>query len=203
MTGFTLDWMHTVDGGILKKAVAYLFVVGKKVVPVHIATQYPSELIVEVNTWIRRWSKCMPMEFSRRPRSLDEIDKWKMRETSMTATLVIPALTCVSTVWRHVVRAHFIAFLKLVVFCRLIGGFSMRKVRDADIDLAERLVKEYLEYIQKGGDHISTVPYVSHSAIHLPDECHHHGGLPLGNISAYPFENFIKYFRMVRTKMPA
>lgn len=73
----------------------------------------------------------------------------------------------------------------------------MRKVTNDDIDLAERLVKEYLEYISKDGENANAVPYVSHSAIHLPAECEQRGGLPLGNISAYPFENFIKYFRMV------
>jgi hypothetical protein len=187
--------MHTVDGGILRRAVAYLFVVGKNIVPEHINTRYPNDMYNATTGWLKKWSTCIPSEFSRRPRSIDEIDKWKMRETNMTATMILPAFTCVDEVWDTIDHAHFYSFLKLVVYCRLIGGYSIKPVRSDDVELAERLVVEYIEFIKRNG-RADTVPYVSHSAAHLPKESRMYN-MQLGNVSAYPFENFMKYFRPV------
>lgn len=196
VTGFVLDWMHTVDGGILRRAIAYLFVIGKNIVSEHINARYPAAMYAAANSWIRLWSSCIPSEFSRRPRSLDEIDKWKMREINMTATMILPALTGIPEVWNTIDHAHFYSFLKLVVYCRIIGGYSMEPVPEKDIDLAQRLMVEYIEFIKQNGVRVDTVPYVTHSAVHLPHDCAMYG-MQLGNVSAYPFENFMKYFRPV------
>lgn len=190
--------MHTVDGGILRKAIAYLFVVGKTIVADHVQRSYPSNMIQCANTWIQRWAKCMPYEFSRRPRSLDEIDKWKMRETNMTGTLIIPAFKHIPEVGGTLDEGNFNSYLKLVMFCRLIGGFGWQRVSDDDIDLAERLIRDYIFFMSRN-DRPDTVPYVSHTAAHLPRECRRQKGLRLGHISSYPFENFLKYFKPVGT----
>jgi hypothetical protein len=196
VTGFVLDWMHTFDGGILRRAVAYLFVVGKTIVAEHVQAKYPSHLVETANDWIKRWSKCIPSEFSRRQRPLDEIEKWKMRETEMTGTMILPALARIPDVSRVLDKGHFNSYLKLVTYSKLIGGFSTTPASPDDIDLAERLIVEYIDFIKRNG-RVDTVPYVSHSAGHQPDECRFHKGLRLGHLSAYPFENFIKYFKPV------
>lgn len=198
VTGFVLDWMHTVDGGILKRGIAYLFVVGKGLVADQLVTQYPNNFYTCANSWLQRWSKCLPYEFSRRPRSLDELDKWKMRETGMTGTYIIPAFKHVSEVNDKLDRGHYNAFLKLVMFCRLIGGFHGQRVPEDDINLAERLIRDYIKFISWNDRH-DAVPYVAHSAAHLPRECRHYKGRRLGIFSSYPFENFIKYFKPVST----
>lgn len=189
------------DTATFRRGIGYTFVVGKgTVIKDHIRLRYTKgpdgKTVVDlVNEALARWAKCTPSEFSRRPRSLDVIDKWKMRETNMTGVNFLPAVNLLPDVKQRLDASSFEAFLKLVAVSRLIGGFTLSPAKDEHAKVAERLITEYIEFIKRNG-RVDTCPYTTHSAIHLPDEYRHYG-TRLGNISAYPFENFIKFFKPV------
>lgn len=73
ITGFSLDYMHLVCLGTVRKLIL-LWIKG----PVGI--RYPTWKIKEISNFIQNIKKNMPCEFARKPRKLEDVNRWKATE---------------------------------------------------------------------------------------------------------------------------
>lgn len=128
VTHFTVDMMHCGDGGILKQAVRWIFGVGLEKALHRVFPLYKKSFLSAVNAQMDAWHANIPVEYSRRPNHLEDVNSWKMRETNVTATLIIPALLHVEHL-KGTFQAHAMKnYMRLVGAIRLVGGFAIKKI---------------------------------------------------------------------------
>jgi hypothetical protein len=87
-------------------------------------------------------------------------------------------------------NALLLQYLKL-----LMGGFEPKPVPEADLVEARRVSRLYNQ--QQMDSKIPIRP-MTHAIIHMPDDCEHFQ-VQSESMSAYIFENFMRFFRNVFT----
>lgn len=186
VSGIPLDYMHLVCLGVVKKLLrAWVKGIGKT--PHKIA---PSKIVV-VNTMLCEMSTSCPKEFSRRPRSLKDLDLWKA--TEFRSFLLYTGPVVLKGILYPKVYNHF---MLLSVAIRLL--VSPTATNTQWNCYAKQLLIKFVEMIPSFYG-IEFMVYNVHSLVHLSDDVMLHG--PLDKFSAFRYENNMQLFkRSLRAK---
>jgi len=168
------DYMHLVLLGHVKKG---LKIMTGKLHPMKLGVQQVSD-ISQRQLDLQRY---IPLEFARKPRALDELDR--MKATEFRQYLFYSGLVVLRKIVRSNVYNHFI---KLSVAMRLLAtpGIDCEQNR-----YAKNLLEEYfVEYLQLYGEENAT--YNTHGMLHLANDALRWGSLD--EFSAFTFENYLR-----------
>ena len=181
VTGFPLDYMHLICLGVTKKLVKSWF---SSPLSVRLSTRQLEEL----TKCLESLRVCISSEFSRRPRSVLEIDRWKATEWRQLVLYTGPVV--LKGVLSDSVYKHFL-LLHVAVYCLTSPHFAKSHCVYAS-HLLKLFVEQYEDIYGPEG-----LVYNVHNLCHLADDCKKYGALD--NISAFPFENHLKSIkRLVR-----
>jgi hypothetical protein len=180
VTDFVLDYMHLVCHGVVRK----LLFAWCEVIPHKLGRHDINNLSSKLVTY----SNCIPREFHRKPRRLDELRLWKATEfRTFLLYLGIVALKSIlpSSKYRH--------FLLLSVALRIL----LTDVRSW-YSYARELLHNFVQLVPElYGEEF--LVYNVHSLVHLADDAFKFGSL--NRISAFPFESYLMQFkRLLRGK---
>lgn len=172
---FPVDSMHNLYIGVTKKLLKTLLKGSLKVRLSGMQVQSLSSRLVEV-------SLTVPDDFSRKPRCIKEIDRWKATEFRLFLLYLAPVV--LKDVVSKEIYDHF-----MLLHCSARILSSPTLVREEDkIDYAEQLLKLFVQHcIPLYGPEFIT--YNVHCLVHLPNEARRFG--PLEMFSAFPYENYL------------
>lgn len=133
-------------------------------------------------------SECIPSEFARRPRGLDERLRWKATELSQlllyTGPVVLKDVLAPEVYQNFMLLSVSIYILASPTYCLMLNDFANTLLRAFVKHFGELYGQEF-------------VVYNIHGLIHLSEDVRVHGNLDL--ISGFPFENYLKKIKgMVR-----
>lgn len=179
---FPIDYMHQLCLGVMKKLIL-TWMRGKK--EVRISTQHVSQ----ISTKLVSLKGCIPHTFARKPRCLEEVDRWKATEFRQfllyTGKLALKG-TLPPNLYDH--------FMALSVASSIL---TCPELAQLHLNYAADLLKYF---VQKAsliyGEEF--IVYNVHTLIHLAEDVATHGCLD--RISGFPFENYLqKLKRFVRS----
>lgn len=179
ITKFPVDYMHQACLGVTKKLIL-LWLRGKKEVRIS-ATQAD-----EISRRLRALQGFIPSCFARKPRGLNDIDRWKATEYRQflfyTGKLVL----------KGILRKDFYDhFLSLSVALSILVSSSLAQ-EATNREYAEGLLKYFVE---KGrclyGPEFMV--YNVHSMLHIGSDVAEYGSLD--RFSAFPFENYLQQLK--------
>ena len=136
----------------------------------------------EISSLLLSLNGYMPSEFSRQPRSLKDLDRWKATEFRQFLLYTGPI------VLRDIISdnayEHFLALsITLTILLQ-----SDDQIRSQYLDYARDLIRHFVYNSKYVYGNTFTV-YNIHNLLHLPDDCFYHRS-SLNTISCFPFENF-------------
>lgn len=172
---FPLDYMHLVCLGVTRKLLG-LWMKGP------LKTRMPTRVINAISEKMISLREFMPREFSRKPRSLREVDRWKATEFRQflvyTGPLVLSSQIPVNLYHNFMLLS---VAVQILLSPRLCNQSSL-------IDYSEELLKLFVAHFSKlyGKE---MVVYNVHCLLHLADDARKYG--PLDNVSAFPFESYL------------
>lgn len=171
--GFPLDYMHLICLGVTKKLL-YLWCYGKP------GTKISFQKICAISDSLNIISSQMPEEFNRKPRSLNELKRWKATEFRQflfySGVLVLR---------KYISSDRYINFLTLHVSLRILSNVKYSSLFDYARELLEFFVKSFKTLY--GAENIS---HNVHNLLHLAQDVKNHG--PVDEFSAFPFENYLQ-----------
>lgn len=178
---FSLDYMHLTCLGVMRKLVL-LWLKGPLLV------RLPSSKVKQISSNLRFIKKYVPIEFSRKPRDLEEICRWKATELRQLLLYTGPLVfkNCLS----DRCYTNFMSFhIAMVILISPNLGSYLQFAQD----LLNYFVKSF-EVIY--GKHL--ISHNIHGLLHLCEDYKLFG--PLDNVSCFPFENFMKTFKVMLRK---
>lgn len=173
---FPLDYMHLVCLGVVKKLIVNLWLNGKP----------PGKLsylqISSISESLLAQVKNIPCEFNRKPRSLQDANRWKATEFRMFLFYIGPVVlknNVKEDIYKHFISLHFSMSLLSVT-------------KNPDVEYARALLKYFVKYFISlyGSENVS---HNVHNLLHICDDVQYYG--PLDSFSAFPFENYMQYFK--------
>lgn len=179
---FPVEPMHLVDLGVMKKMLN-LLLKNKTVVKLNKIDK------LNMSTILLGLSPYIPKEFARKPRSFNEVHRWKA--TEFRQFLLYTGVVVLKEILPLFLYNHF-----LLLHCTyriLLHPMAFNGDLTVVDKMIQRFVKNFSRYYGN-----SNVSYNVHNLLHLR-ECANQFG-PLTDISAYPYENFMKSLkRKVKT----
>ena len=173
VTGFVLDYMHLICLGVVRRLLL-LWLRGP------LPTRLPANTVNVINDRLISIHQFTPCEFSRRPRSLYDIDRWKATEFRQFVLFTGPVVLLNNL--REELYNNFL-LLHVAMTCLLSS-----RLCSLYVDYADKLLKHFVVHGCKiYGPQFAV--YNVHNLIHLCDDARRFG--PLDNISSFPFENFL------------
>lgn len=176
---FALDYMHLTCLGVIKKLINLWIYKG----PLNV--RLPSFVITQLSTSLSSLSPFITCEFSRKPRSLNELCRFKSTESRqlLIYTGQIVFKNCLSDdCYKH--------FMTFNIAMTILLSDNM----DNHTDFAQTLLKYFVvNFEQLYGKHL--VSHNSHALLHIVNDYKRFG--PLDNISAFPFENYMKSLKKI------
>ncbi|CAG9817178.1 unnamed protein product [Phaedon cochleariae] len=172
--GFPLDYMHLICLGVVKKLLVTLWCCGKP------STKISFSSITVISNNLEKLKKHIPLEFNRKPRSLNEVRRWKATEFRQflfyTGPLVLRGILA---------GDRYQNFLVLHVAATILANSK----HFDKIDYASSLFEYFVETfnILYGTENIS---HNVHNLLHITTDVTNHG--PLDDFSAFKFENFLQ-----------
>lgn len=181
---FPLDHMHLVFLGVTRKLL-YNWLRGP------LRVRLSGQLVNEINRRVSKIKNHLPSEFSRRPRSIMEIDHFKA--TEFRTFLLYTGVVLIRRIVAPHMYCHFLILSTAIHV--LISNLSSNEEWNS---LAENLLSRFVtDFGLIYGKH--SVVYNVHSLLHLADDGRHYGSL--NRVSAFPFENYMKHIKsLLRTK---
>ena len=174
VTQFPLDYMHLVCLGVMRKLLL-LWLKGP------LACRLPGEMVRCVSAALVNMKSFVPHDFARKPRPLNEVDRFKATEFRLMLLYTGVVALC-----NKLKDVFYYNFLLLSVAMHIL--LSPRYCSDY-CDYARQLLCLFVtNFSDLYGDQF--VVYNVHSLIHLADNASTFG--PLDNISCFPFENYKK-----------
>lgn len=172
---FAIDYMHVVLLGIMKK----LLKSWVQLVPFKLSTGQKAD----VELTIKAIKKYIPCEFSRKPRSLSEMDRYKATE------LRLILLYTGAAYFKDVLKENmFKNFLLLMYIVRTLC--NPNAVADSDIlTHIEKLCVIFVKQFKKIYGNKFSLSLNIHILIHIVDDVRRFG--VLDSFSAFPFENML------------
>lgn len=170
----TLDYMHVVCLGVVKKLIKF-WVKGKK----------PNRIVQinldDINSSIENVRQYIPSDFVRLPRPLVDFDYWKATEFRTFVLYTGPIV--LKGKLKKSLYSHF-----MLLHCAIRLLISHNTCYLFNDEAKVLLTKFVIDYpIHYGAEFVN---YNVHNLIHLPDCVKLHG--PLDNFSAFKFENFLQ-----------
>lgn len=171
---FPIDYMHAVCLGVTRKLIN-IWISGP--LPVRLNRHTVSEItrrLVSLKQYI-----CV--EFNRKPRTLNDVARWKATEFRTfliyVGPLVLEGLLDIS-IYEHFLLLHS----AITIF------LSQKHLSVVGVSKADELIKIFVNHSKKiyGKEFLV---YNVHVLIHLQDDVNRLG--PLDNFSAFPFENYL------------
>lgn len=184
VTQTVLDYMHLACLGVMRK----LFYIWEKG---PLPNRLSGRTFKELSAYLVFVSVFVPSEFARRPRSLNDLHRFKATEFRQFLLYVGPvALKKILPVnlYEHFLEFHTAIFILLT-----------NKAHCPDWNSKSRaLFKLFVSKMERFYG-VQNMSYNVHSLIHLADDGINYGNLD--NVSAFPFENYLQGLkRMVRGK---
>lgn len=179
---FPADYMHQCCLGVMRKLLV-LWLCGT------LRTRLSFGQVREISSRLLGLRPFMPDLFARKPRGLEDIDRWKATELRQfalyTGKIVLKGVLC------DELHEHFMLFsvaLAILVCPRLVKQYS---------SFASDLLVHFVEEGRKlYGDEF--LVYNVHSMVHLASDAHAYCGLD--ECSSFPFENYLYQLkRLVRS----
>lgn len=173
VSSFVLDSMHLVYLGVVKRLL-HRWIKGPRPTKLsHLQVDIISEKLLALQPHVLS-------EFSRKPRSLHDIDRWKA--TEFRQFVLYTSLVALKSVLDEALYSNFLC-LTVVIFM-----LSNSNLLNHYIDYAEELIAYFVdESVDLYGP--SFPVYNVHSLIHIVDDARKFGCLE--SISSFPFENFL------------
>jgi len=178
VTALPLEYMHLVCLGVVRKLI-YLWTKGKKC-PGRLSRASLDKLSFRL-IYTKNYT---PSEFSRRHRSLKEIDNWKATELRQflfyTGPVILEGI---------LTKAQYVHFLSLSVASPVLQNKKLYLTYNA---YASDLLKYFVKCFGKlyGNQYIS---YNVHGLIHVAEDCKQHGILE--DYSGFKFENHLQHLK--------
>ncbi|XP_049332101.1 uncharacterized protein LOC125799437 isoform X1 [Astyanax mexicanus] len=169
---FPLDYMHLCCLGVMRKLLLF-WLKGKK-----LATRLPSKTVGLVSKNLLNQRPYTPSEFSRKPRELTEIDRWKA--TELRQFMIYTGPVVLKNCMPQEVYDNFMLF-SVAMFLLLTPDISEEKLCFAG-NILVCFVRHFGELYGK-----EEIVFNVHQLVHLADEYRRFGALD--NVSAFPFEN--------------
>ena len=171
-----LDYMHLVVLGAMRKLLLYWMRKGDRSVRIGV------HQIALISNKLGLLARHMPSEFSRRPRSLTDIDRYKA--TELRQILLYTGPIVLRNVLPDDIYNHF---LLLHVSISILAN-KRKSLNQEHVTYAEQLLKLFVQQMREIYKEESIV-YNIHNLIHLADDVRSFGCLD--NFSCFPFENFL------------
>lgn len=171
ITSFPHDYMHLICIGVVKKLLK-LWLTGKNT-----TFKLPKNSVCALNHLIKSNRKRIPLDFARRPRSTDEVDRWKATEFRQFLLYTGPVF--LESVLPKKYYQHFLCLHAAVTLL-------IRKVNNNQIDCAERLLKYFVHYFPVLYGEVNC-SYNVHGLLHIANDCRSFGSLD--KFGAFKFEN--------------
>lgn len=168
---FVLDYMHLVCLGVMRQLLM-LWIKGP-----HNCRQ-GSRVLSCISTKLLQLRNNVPIDFSRKPRSLNEVKRWKA--TEFRQFLLYTGQVVLLDILPDAMYKNFL--LLSVAMKILVDSQMCQQYNDFARDLLVQFVRHFSDLYGK-----NMVVYNTHNLIHLADDAKLHGSLD--NISAFPFEN--------------
>lgn len=173
-----LDYMHLVCLGITRRII-HFWLKGP------LSVRFSSQQIKIISEKLLSLRSSIPCEFARKPRSLSDLEHWKASEFRLfllyTGIVVLKELKANKQIIEH--------FICLNVIMHILLNPTLFSDYGTDVD--ELSVSWVRKCALLYGEHF--IVYNIHSFIHLADDCHTYGNL--NEISAFPFENFMRFLK--------
>lgn len=182
---FSMDYMHLVCLGIVKKLISLWLGIFKKA-PVQVRLQ--SRDVNIISNHLLYIKSSIPCDFSRKPRGLNEVARWKATEFRLfllyTGPVVLKGILS---------KDCFLHFICLHVAFRIIlSSNSSKKL----VDFSEKILLHFVEKFEE----LYGAQFVSHNVhglLHVVDDYRKFGCLD--KCSCFPFENYMKFLKkMIR-----
>lgn len=179
---FLLDYMHLVCLGVTKKLIL-LWMKGP------LTVRLRNRSVQKISSAVKALRSFVPCEFARKPRSLDEIGRWKATElrlfllyTGFVVFLSDPSIV------KKKISSHFLC-LNIAMRILLSPEFISKPNR---IRHARQLLFYFVKiFARLYGKHL--VSHNVHGLLHLSDDFASFG--PLDSCSCFPFENYMTYLK--------
>ena len=169
-----LDYMHLICLGVMRKFMN-IWVRGK------IPHRLSAGQIKLISSHLEKLKRFVPTEFSRKPRSLRDLDHYKATEFRLfllfTGPVVLKAILPVEK-YKHFMYFHTAIF---ILTTDIASGSTWNKYADNLLRLFVSLVPKLYS--------TEMLVFNVHSLIHLAADCLNYG--KLDDFSAFPFENFM------------
>ncbi|KAB0790333.1 hypothetical protein PPYR_04728 [Photinus pyralis] len=180
ITSFPLDYMHLVCLGVMKKLL-YLWCFGKP------QTKLSAAAINGISQSLIDIRECIPEEFNRKPRSINEIKMWKATEFRQMLFYTGPLV-----LKKFLSTDRYLNFISLHVGMTILASEHFQHLILYALDLLKYFVKTFQTIYG-----IENTSHNVHNLLHLPEDVRLHGRVD--NFSAFDFENFmqsiLKYVR--------
>ncbi|XP_050704307.1 uncharacterized protein LOC126989740 [Eriocheir sinensis] len=180
---FPYDYMHLVCLGVTRKLLGLWI---KE--PVQNRCRVGRNVINSISEDLLKYWKFLPFEFTRKYRSLAEMDRWKATEFRQFLLYSGPVV-----LKNKLPADKYENFLDIsvAIYCLSIPFYSTTHCQYAH-ELLCTFVKDFGKIYSE-----EMLVYNVHGLSHLADDVAHFG--PLDNFSAFPFENFLGKFKsMIR-----
>uniref|UniRef100_A0A1Y1K5S2 Transposase domain-containing protein n=1 Tax=Photinus pyralis TaxID=7054 RepID=A0A1Y1K5S2_PHOPY len=167
-----LDYMHLVCLGVMRKLL-FLWC-GAAKPPSKLSSRDTKKL----SCMLVRNSNNTPIEFARKPRSLDEVRRWKATEYRQFLLYTGPVLS------KSILNADM--YLNFITLHVAITILSSKKYSEMYLGYAQSLLEYFVESFISlyGKQHVS---HNIHNLLHLASDVEKFG--PVDNFSSFPFEN--------------
>ncbi|CAG9773371.1 unnamed protein product [Ceutorhynchus assimilis] len=177
---FALDYMHLCYLGVMRKLLYWVKKCDFK------SVRLPLRLRHIISKRLKYFASSIPSELNRKPRSLDDLLRFKATELRLILLYLGPDIFC--GVLDKNVYDHFILFH---VAIRIL--LSPKYVDTDWIDLAKEILTSFVDnFINLYGR--DSCIYNVHSLIHLADDSSHFK-TTLNEISCFPFKSFLGRFK--------
>ncbi|XP_046404877.1 uncharacterized protein LOC124170221 isoform X1 [Ischnura elegans] len=177
-----IDYMHLVCHGVMKRLLQ-IWIGGK------IPNRFSSSVVKNISLKLEALAKCIPKEFARKPRNLNDVARWKATEFRQFLLYTGPVVLCSRDISPDILTN----FMSLHVALSILLQNSSENLLNYAQSLLEHFVSTY--GVLYGEDQMS---HNVHNLLHIRDDYVRYG--PLDNCSAFSFESFMqKVLRMVRS----
>ena len=181
VTQFVLDPMHLIYLGVTRKLL-HLWLKGP--LPTRIGLQCKEK----ISTKLVELSKFMPMEFSRKPRSLNYLDRYKA--TEYRAFLLYTGPVClINSVDINIYKNFLLLSSSITILSQ--------HCDPQNVEVSKKYLTAFIKHFEQlfGLRHMV---YNIHNLIHLPDDVCKYGYID--KFSAFPFENYLGMLKRLLRK---
>lgn len=186
---FPLDYMHMLCLGVMKRLLT-LWRCG----PTRTKVRMSFSALSEVNKRLFACAQCLPIEFPRKCRTLQDVDRWKATEFRQFLLYLGPVV--LKDLLEDGMYEHF---LKISIFAYILCS---RKWLEHYLPFLESNIEKIVRQLA-GIYGEQELGFNVHCLLHLCEDVRRFG--PLDSFCAFPFESFLRKLRrmVTGTKLPA